>query len=104
MKRNGNTVDSAELEILTVLDSLVRDKDVGREIDKIVAQVQSTLDADKKADMAWEPIPLNVYGENLPGDIHSSWVLILRADTITGAERHPNSHQRMMAYHGNGDY
>jgi hypothetical protein len=28
----------------------------------------------------------------------------LRADTTTGAERHPNSHQRMMSYRGHGDF
>src|SRR5262249_23574687 len=28
---------------------------------------------------------------------------ILRADVATGAERHPNSRQRMMSYRGSGD-
>jgi hypothetical protein len=35
--------------------------------------------------------------------IRSSWVFILRAGRNTGAERHPNSHQRMMSFEGSGD-
>ena len=36
--------------------------------------------------------------------IRSSWVFVLRAQANTGAERHPNSHQRMMSYRGSGDF
>jgi hypothetical protein len=53
--------------------------------------------------LAWEPIPLDLYKVPLPKAIHSSWVFILRANTVSGAERHPNSHQRMMSYRGTGD-
>jgi hypothetical protein len=53
--------------------------------------------------MAWEPIPLSIYGNALPAMIRSIWVFILRAGTNTGAERHPNSHQRMMSFEGSGD-
>jgi hypothetical protein len=53
--------------------------------------------------MAWEPIPLTTFGE-LPAGIRSSWVFVLRAGTTTGAERHPNSHQRMVSYRGGGDF
>ena len=52
--------------------------------------------------MAWEPIPLEVF-DNLPAEIKSSWVFVLRAGTNTGPERHPNSHQRMMSFAGGGD-
>ncbi|MBA7587551.1 hypothetical protein ES708_29582 [subsurface metagenome] len=53
--------------------------------------------------MAWEPIPLDLYNQQLINDIKSSWVFILRKNTFTGAERHPNSIQRMMSYKGYGD-
>ena len=53
--------------------------------------------------MAWEPIPLTVYGGAVPDAIKSSWVFVLRASANTGAERHPNSHQRMMSFQGSGD-
>src|SRR5262249_4397099 len=61
------------------------------------------LQADPTSVMAWEPIPLEVYGTSLPGGIRSSWVFILRAGVATGDERHPNSRQRMMSYRGAGD-
>ena len=52
--------------------------------------------------MAWEPIPLETFGE-MPPSIQSVWIFILRGGTDTGAERHPNSHQRMMTFAGTGD-
>ena len=59
---------------------------------------------DPHAIEAWEPIPLETYGGLLPSAIRSSWVFILRAGVTTGAERHPNSHQRMMSWNGQGDF
>ena len=53
--------------------------------------------------MAWEPIPLTIYGSVLLSPIKSSWIFVLRAGANTGAERHPNSHQRMMSFQGSGD-
>ena len=53
--------------------------------------------------MTWEPVPLTVFGRALPGGIRSAWVFVLRAGVDTGAERHPNSHQRMMTFAGSGD-
>ncbi len=53
--------------------------------------------------MAWEPIRLTLFGGALQAAIRSSWVFILRAGANTGAERHPNSHQRMMSFEATGD-
>ena len=53
--------------------------------------------------MTWEPIPLTVFGRALPREIRSAWVFVLRAGADTGAERHPNSHQRMMSLEGSGN-
>jgi hypothetical protein len=46
---------------------------------------------------------MRTYGVGLPSSIFSSWVFALRAGAATGAERHPNSRQRMMSYRGAGD-
>src|SRR5262249_27803079 len=89
--------------ILQCLDTLLHAVTVRARIDPIVERVQRKLAADQSAAMAWEPIPLSIYGEALPGFIRSSWVFILRARATTGSERHPNSHQRMMSYRGTGD-
>ncbi len=54
--------------------------------------------------MSWEPIPLDIFVTTLPAEIRSAWVFVLRAGADTGAERHPNSHQRMMSFEGSGDF
>jgi hypothetical protein len=90
-------------ELLKVLDSLLRKSSVVAQIDSIISRVEEKLAADPSAVMAWEPIPVTIYEAALPEGIHSSWVFILRGGSTTGAERHPNSHQRVAAYRGVGD-
>jgi hypothetical protein len=96
-------MDGEERRLLQLLDTLVRRESARAVIDPIVARVEGKLAADPGAVMAWEPVPLAAYGADLPAAIRSSWVFILRAGLATGAERHPNSHQRMMSYRGAGD-
>ena len=88
---------------LEALDTVLRSKNVREQIRPVVERVRAELARDKEALMAWEPIPLTVFGRALPPEIRSSWVFILRAAADTGAERHPNSHQRMMSFEGSGD-
>jgi steroid delta-isomerase-like uncharacterized protein len=92
-----------ERSLLESLDSLLRTDSVRASIHPIVERVAQELARDHTAPMAWEPIPLSLYGESLPAPIRSSWVFILRAGATTGAERHPNSQQRMMSYRATGD-
>jgi hypothetical protein len=92
-----------ERSLLESLDVLLQPEEIRARIQPIVQRVGRKLAEDKTAQMAWEPIPLEVYGEALPAAIRSSWVFILRAGATTGAERHPNSHQRMMSFEGSGD-
>jgi hypothetical protein len=96
-------INEREEKVLEFLDRLLQQKPVSVLLDAAVARVEQRLRADPEAAMAWEPIPLDVYGTPLPGSIQSGWVFILRADRATGAERHPNSRQRMMSYRGSGD-
>jgi hypothetical protein len=85
------------------LDAVLRSERVRKEIRPIVQRVRTELDRKKDALMAWEPIPLKIFDRALPGEIQSAWVFVLRAGVDTGAERHPNSHQRMMSFEGSGD-
>ncbi len=96
-------MNSDERSILESLDALFQLDGITEAIDPIVKRVERRLEQDPGAVMAWEPIPLSIYGESLPSFIRSSWVFILRARTATGPERHPNSQQRMMSYRGTGD-
>src|SRR5436189_4365345 len=88
---------------LESLDAVLRSEDVRKEIPPVVERVRAELVRKKEALMTWEPIPLAVFGRKLPAEIRSTWVFVLRAGADTGAERHPNSHQRMMSFEGSGD-
>lgn len=92
-----------ERDILIGLDQILRSENVRTLILPVVGRVHASLSRETDALMAWEPIPLTIYGGTLPRAIKSSWVFVLRAGANTGAERHPNSHQRMMSFQGSGD-
>jgi len=92
-----------ELQILELLDAILNQDAVRAAIDPIANQVEQELMQNRSALMAWQPVPLSVYAGGIPTGIQSSWVFILRAGATTGAERHPNSHQRVMSYRGFGD-
>jgi hypothetical protein len=88
---------------LEVLDAVVRSNEVRATIKPVVGRVCATLAQKPDAVMTWEPIPLETFRQKLPTEIRSGWVFVLRAGADTGAERHPNSHQRMMTLRGTGD-
>jgi hypothetical protein len=95
--------DLCELSILESLDAVLRDEAIRAALDPIASQVEQDLIQNRTALMAWQPVPLAVFAGGIPPGIQSSWVFILRAEATTGAERHPNSHQRVMSYRGFGD-
>ena len=95
--------DPTERRTLQTLEELIRQPAAMTVIESIAARVERQLERDQAASLAWEPVPLEAYAGKLPPGIRSSWVFILRASTTTGAERHPNSHQRVMSYRGSGD-
>jgi hypothetical protein len=97
-------MDQEESRILEALDLAVRSDAIRPKIDAIVARVEQKLRERSDDMLAWEPIPLDFYTVPLLETIRSSWVFILRANATTGAERHPNSHQRTMSYRGSGDF
>jgi hypothetical protein len=89
--------------ILKILDEIVRSEKVRAQIRPILERVRAELARKPGALMTWEPIPLASFVAELPREIQSGWIFALRAGTDTGAERHPNSHQRMMTFDGTGD-
>lgn len=88
---------------LEALDAVLRSESAREQIRPIVDRVRAELVRKKDALMAWEPIPLSIFERALPAGVRSAWVFVLRAGADTGAERHPNSHQRMMSFEGSGD-
>ncbi len=93
-------LSEAERWILERLDELLRNARVRAALSSIVERVGRTLSRGSDAIEAWEPVPIELYGEGLPPDVGSSWVFILRRGVTTGAERHPNSRQRMVSWSG----
>ena len=96
-------METEERARLEKLDTIVRSDEVRAKINPVVDRVCAALSKKAEALMTWEPIPLQIFGQGLPPEIRSSWIFVLRAGADTGAERHPNSHQRMMTLHGSGD-
>src|SRR6266511_5172640 len=92
-----------ERTCLESIDTILRSDAVRQQIRPVVERVRAELARKKEALMTWEPLPLTVFGGALPREIRSAWVFVLRAGADTGAERHPNSHQRMMSFEGSGD-
>jgi len=93
----------AESALLRSLDELVSRPPAQSTLRKLAEDVEHRLQQDAALRIAWEPVPLGTYGP-LPRGIRSSWVFVLRAGCSTGAERHPNSIQRVMAFRGDGDF
>lgn len=91
-----------ERAILHSLDLLLRETPVKEAINSLITRMRSRVPANAEKTMDREPVALAVYGDNLPPMIRSSWVYLMSAPAVTGAERHPNSHQRTMSYVGCG--
>ena len=102
-KRTFEDMTADERARLEALDAAVRSNEVRAKINPVVDRVCAALAQKPEAVMTWEPIPLEIFGQKLPPEIRSGWIFVLRAGADTGAERHPNSHQRMMTLHGTGD-
>ena len=88
---------------LEALDTALQSESVREHIGSIVTRVRDQMARRKDALMSWEPFALDVLAMTLPPEIRSAWVFVLRAGADTGAERHPNSHQRMRSFEGSGD-
>ena len=94
----------SERAILGSLDTALSARGVAEALRPIGERVLATLARGPREIEAWEAVPLELYGSSLPAGIRSSWVFVLRRGVTTGAERHPNSIQRMMSWKGGGDF
>jgi len=95
---------SADIDPLTtVLENAARSEAVHTYVAQVLERVKRELAAGG-APMAWETVPLAVFDRRLPDAIRSCWVFVIRAGAETGAERHPNSHQRSLSLTGRGEF
>ncbi len=93
---------AAERATLENLESAIRVPRASAYLDQVADEVSGELAGDPGALLAWRPIPLRLY-DALPDGIASSWVFVLRGGKVSGAERHPNSIQRVMSYRAGAD-
>lgn len=93
------TVMSAD-PIAVELSRSLKSPRVSQAIAPVLARVVNALSARPDQPQAWEPLALNSRELQLPAGIQSCWIFVLRANTVFGAERHPNSHQRTIALSG----
>jgi len=93
-----------EESILRALDRAVFAPAAAERLAAIGGRVLGILARGHSEIEAWEAVPLELYPARLPGDVRSSWMFALRRGVTTGAERHPNSRQRMVSWQGRGDF
>jgi hypothetical protein len=93
-----------ERAIPSRLDAAVSSPIAAAALLPIGERVLATLARGPNEIEAWESAPLELYGTTLPSEIRSSWIFVLRRGVTTGAERHPNSIQRMTSLSGGGDF
>jgi hypothetical protein len=93
----------ADDPLVAVLNEVVRSDSAASIIGTTLQRVLRQLDASAKL-MAWETVPLRAFADGLPESIRSCWIFVIRAGAATGAERHPNSHQRSYSLIGGGTF
>jgi hypothetical protein len=89
--------------VLRLLNEAVGTGTVRETLAEALQRVSQQLRA-TAAVMAWEVVPLDTFKGGLPESIRSCWIFVIRGGAATGAERHPNSHQRSMSLIGNGTF
>lgn len=89
--------------VIKALEAAARSGPVSDCVANVLERVGRELTAGD-APMAWESVPLAVFDRPLPEEIRSCWVFLIRAGAETGAERHPNSHQRSLSLTGRGEF
>jgi hypothetical protein len=95
-------MDSNELKLLSKIDEVLRNPSIAKKIDQIADRVEKSFLSSTEG-LAWETIPLDIYENSMPEGIRSSWVFLLRENSNSGPERHPNSHQRVTSWRRKGD-
>jgi hypothetical protein len=86
--------------VITRLLKLIAQPEIGFKLAPLLARVEADLLSHPKLPQAWEPLPLSLFGREMPIEIKSCWFFVLRKGALFGAERHPNSHQRSFALKG----
>ena len=97
-------IPKEEKEILIAIEVLLKESAIKKVIDELCIKILDRLNEEKESNLVWETLPFSLFENRMPSGIRSSWIFGIRAETVSGAERHPISHQRMMSYRGCGNF
>jgi hypothetical protein len=89
-----------EATLIARLDAMISERDTATWLEGAADRLSAKLERETGTAIAFEVIPRSVLVP--PPPTVSAWVFILRAGIYSGAERHPNSTQRMAAFRGDG--
>ena len=95
-------LDPNERKVLESLDEILNQKSI---LSSLVPLIDKTFDEFKQSGVTslTKNIPLEIFGDKLPGEINLCRLFILKANTKSKIERHTNSFQRTFTYSGEGD-
>lgn len=79
------------------VESLLRQESFARAVDALRAELAGSPEP-----FVWSPVALESIGVELPEQIRSCWIFLLRRDAPSGCHYHPNSIQHMIALNGAG--
>jgi hypothetical protein len=97
-------MNAAQDSTLLALNDIVgNDSAAAASVEEALRRVVQRLDASSHV-MEWEVVPLTIFAGRLPESIRSCWIFVIRPNAATGAERHPNSHQRSLSLIGTGRF
>jgi len=96
-------MDAAQDPVIARLSPVIHARGIAARLHDAVQRVEQRLDG-SHGPMAWEIVPLTVFGGALPETVRSCWIFVIRPGAATGAERHPNSYQRSCSLLGGGRF
>jgi len=96
-------MDAAPDPIVARLSAVIQTQGIAARLHDAVQRVQQRLH-ESDGPMAWEIVPLGLFRGALPEIVRSCWIFVIRPAASTGAERHPNSHQRSCSLLGGGTF
>jgi mannose-6-phosphate isomerase-like protein (cupin superfamily) len=94
----GVKMDSNDLEKLNTAVGFLIDQETFR---KIIEQLSKEIDHSQEP-FVWSVVDLNSIDRELPANIRSCWIFVLKKDVSSGCHYHPNSIQHMVAVKGQG--
>jgi hypothetical protein len=97
-------MDAAQDSVLLQLNDIIRSNAAAKaRVSETLQTVVQRLHASAR-EMEWETVPLTTFAGRLPESIRSCWIFVIRPNSATGIERHPNSHQRSLSLIGTGEF